>query len=75
MNKNKSILDRVNLETNKTGNTKKINTLNIDGNSINDRQEIANAFNKYFLTIAKIINSKQNELSSHNLDDTTPFTI
>ena len=71
MNKNKTIWDIVNLETNKTGNTEKINTLNIDGNSISDRQEIANAFNKYFLTIAKSINTKHNKLSSHNLDNTT----
>ena len=34
------------METNNTGNTEKINTLNVDGNSISDRQEIANAFNK-----------------------------
>jgi hypothetical protein len=33
-------------------------TLNIDGNSISDPQDIANAFNKYFLTIAKSINTK-----------------
>jgi len=46
LNKNKTIWDPVNLEANKTGNTEKINTLNIDGNSIGDRQEIANAFNK-----------------------------
>ena len=37
----------VNLETNKTVDTEKISTLNIDGNSISDRQEIANVFNKY----------------------------
>jgi hypothetical protein len=49
LNKNKTIWDMVNLETNKTGNTEKINTLNIDGNSISDCQEIANTFNKYFL--------------------------
>jgi hypothetical protein len=48
LNKNKTIWDIVNLETNKTGNTENINTLNIDGNSISDSQEIANAFNKYF---------------------------
>jgi len=72
LNKNKTIWDIVNLETNKTGNTEKINTLNLDGNSIGDRhQEIANAFNKYLLTIAKSINTKQNEPSSHNLDNTT----
>jgi hypothetical protein len=38
LNKNKTIWDPVNLETNKTGNTAKINTLNIDGNSISEHQ-------------------------------------
>jgi hypothetical protein len=74
LNKNKTIWDTVNLETNKTGNTEKINTLNLDGNSTSDRQEIANAFNKYFLNKAQSINTKHNELSSYNLDNTTPFT-
>ena len=86
LNKNKTIWDIVKLETNETGNTEKIDTLNLDGNSISDRQEIANAFNKYFLKIAKSINinkyflkiaksinTKQNEPSSHNLDNTTPL--
>jgi hypothetical protein len=63
----------VNSETNKTRNTEKINTLNTDGNSISNHQDIANVLNKYFLTIAKSINTKQNELSSHNLDNTTPL--
>jgi len=75
LNKNKTVWNIVNLETNNTGNTEKINTLNIDGNSVSDRQEIANACNKYFLTIAKGINTKQSKLNSHNLDKTTPFTI
>ena len=73
MNKNRTIWNTVNLETNKTGNTKKINTLNIEGNSITDRQEIANAFNKYFLTITKGINTKQNKLICHNIDKSTPL--
>jgi hypothetical protein len=60
LNKNKTISAIGNLETNKTGNTEKINNLNIDGNSISNHQEIANALNKYFLTIAKSINTKQN---------------
>ena len=73
MRKDKAVWDIVILETSKTGNTEKINTLNIDGNSISDHQEIANAFNKYYLTIVKSIKTKQNELSSHNLDNTTPL--
>jgi len=67
-NKNKTIWDTVNLETNKTGKYQ-----DCDGNSISDRQEIANAFNKYFLTTAKSINTKQKELIPHNLDNTTPL--
>jgi hypothetical protein len=47
-NKNKTILDIVNLETNKTVNTENINTINLDGNSISNQQEMANTFNKYF---------------------------
>jgi len=73
VNKNKTVWDIVNLETNKTGNTEAINTLKIDGNTISDRQEIANAFNKYFLTVAENINMKQNAPCSHNLDNTTPI--
>ena len=63
----------VNLEANKTGNTEEINTLKIDGNTISDRQEIANAFNKYFLTVAENINMKQKAPCSHSLDNTTPI--
>jgi len=73
LNKNKTIWDIVNLETNETENTEKINALNIDGKSSRDHQEIANAFNKYFLTIARSINTEPNELSSHNSDNTTPL--
>jgi hypothetical protein len=60
LNKNKTIWDTVNLETNKTLNTKRINTINLDRNLISDRQEIENAFNQYLLTVAKNINTKQN---------------
>jgi hypothetical protein len=72
LNKSKTIWDTVNLESNKTGNAEKINNLNIDGNLISNHQEIANAFNKYFLTTAKSINTKQIGHSSHNLDNTIP---
>jgi len=46
VNKNKTVWDIVNLETNKTGNTEEIDTLKIDRNIIRDRQETANVFNK-----------------------------
>jgi len=73
VNKNKTVWDIVNLETNKAGNISEINTLKIDGITINDRQEIANAFNKHFLTVAKNINMKQTQPSYHKLDNTTPL--
>ena len=44
-NENKTIWNIVNLESNKTGNTDKINTLNINGFLISDCQQIANEFN------------------------------
>ena len=47
LNKNKTICDLVNLETNKTVDREKISNLIMDGSSISDRQEIANVFNKY----------------------------
>jgi len=70
-NKNKTIWDIVNLETNKNDNTERIDNLYLDGNTISDCQEMANAFNKYFLNIAKSINSKQNKPSSHNPQNIT----
>jgi hypothetical protein len=75
LKKNKTICDTVSFETNKTGNTEKISTLNFDGNLTSYGQEVANAFNKFFLNIARSINTKQNEDISHNLDNTTPLTI
>jgi hypothetical protein len=73
LNKNKTIWDIVKLKTNKIGNTDKTIILNIEGISISNHQEIANEFNKYFLSTAKNINTKHNDLSSHNLDNTTPL--
>ena len=73
LNKNKTIWDIVNLETNKTDNTERIDNFYLDGNTISDCHKIANAFNKYFLNIAKSINAKQNEPSSHNLEKITPL--
>ena len=52
-------------------NTEEINTLKIVGNIIRDRQEIANVLNKYFSTVAKNINKKQNTPSYQNSDNTT----
>jgi hypothetical protein len=74
LNKNKTISDIVKLETNKFVATEKINTINVDGKSIIDRQEIANAFNQYFLTIVKNVKTKLNALSPHNSDNTTTLS-
>jgi hypothetical protein len=73
LNKNKAIWDIVKLETNKTRNTDKTITLNIEGTPVSNHKDIANEFNKYFLSIAKNINTKYNELSSHNPDNLTPL--
>jgi hypothetical protein len=73
LNENKTIWDTVNLDTAQTGNTEKINNLNIDGNLISNHQQIAHAFNKYFLTVAKSINSTQNLQTSHNSDNNIPL--
>jgi len=52
----------------------KINSLNINGIPISDCQKMANEFNKYFSTIAKSINTKQNKLSPYNVNNTTQYT-
>jgi len=74
LNKNKTIWNTVNIESNKTGNTDKINTSNINGIPTSDCQKMANEFNKYFSTIAKGINTKQNKFSLYNVDNCTPST-
>ena len=73
-NKNRTIWNIVHLESNKTDNTDKISTLNIKGIPISDCQKMANEFNKFFLTVAKNINTKQNKSSPYNVDNITPFT-
>ena len=72
-NRNKTVWDIVKLEINKSGYTDRINTLNVRGTSITNSQEIVNVFNKYFLSIAKNINSTNSKQSNYNLDDTTPI--
>ena len=73
-NKNKTIWNIVHLEANKTDNTDKIYYLNVNGNPISDCQKMANEFNKYFSSVAKNINTKQNKFSPYNVDNITPFT-
>jgi hypothetical protein len=57
-NKNKIIWDIIKLENNKTRNIDKIVISTIEGTSVSNLQEIANEFNKCFLSIAKNINTK-----------------
>jgi hypothetical protein len=72
-NKNKTIWDIVKLENNKVGNNDRINYLNFEGNTIKNRQEIVNTFNKYFLSIAKNVNPILTNHSNQYPDDTTPI--
>jgi hypothetical protein len=71
-NKNKTIWNLVNLESNRTGKTGNIKALNINGLLTGDCQKMANEFNKYFSTAAKSINTTQNKFSPYTVDDTTP---
>ena len=63
----------INLESNKTCNTDKINTLNINGFPISDCQKMANEFNKYFSTTAKSVNTKQNKPSPNIVGNISPL--
>jgi len=45
----------------------------LGGTSIKNSQEIVNIFNKYFLYLAKNINSTNAKQSNYNSDDTTPI--
>jgi hypothetical protein len=71
LNKNKT-WDVVKLETNKTANTDKDKTFNIEVTSVDNHRDIANEFNKYFLSIAKNINIDKIDSISYKLDNTTP---
>ena len=51
----KTIWNIIKLETNKSGISDKINTLNGEGNLIKNCQEIINIFNNYFSSITKNI--------------------
>jgi hypothetical protein len=58
-NKTKTIWDIVKLETSKGTNNQNICTLNVDGKLIRNKQEIADTFNKYFLSVAENMNAKK----------------
>jgi hypothetical protein len=73
LNKNKAIWDVVKLQTNKIGNRDQVITLNIEGALVRNHQDIANEFNKYFLSIAKNIIKEQNYIVFHKQDNNTPF--
>jgi hypothetical protein len=75
LNKNKTIWEIVKLGTNKTRNNDKATTLNIGRASVSNHQVIANEFNKYFLSVAKNINTNQNYPNGHKLNTTTPCII
>jgi hypothetical protein len=58
-NKNKTIWDIAKLETSKCINNENICTLNVDGKLIRNKQEIADTFNKHFLSVAENMNTKK----------------
>jgi hypothetical protein len=72
MNKNKTIWDILKLGTNKTGNSVKAISLNTDGTSVSNHQELANQFSRYFISKAKRINN-HNDSKSEKLCNTTPI--
>jgi hypothetical protein len=72
LNKNKTIWEIVKLKTNKTINTDKAKTLNIERTLVNNHQDIANEFNKCYLSIAKNINIDQNDSIPYKKGNTTP---
>jgi hypothetical protein len=57
----------------KIGNRDQAITLNIEGTLVSNRQDIADEFNKYFLSIAKNIIKGQNDTVFHKRDDNTPL--
>ncbi len=71
-NKNKTIWNTINIESNKTDCSNTIRALNINGTLTNDGQAMANGFNEYFLSIARNITTKLNKHSSDKLDNKTP---
>jgi hypothetical protein len=73
LNKNKAIWDVVKLETKKIGNSDQAITSNIVGTLVRNNQDIANEFNKYFLSIAKNIIINQNDIVFHKHDNNTPL--
>ena len=69
----KTIWNIIKLETNKSGISDKINTLNGEGNLIKNCQEIINIFNNYFSSIAKNIILTHTNQSNYKPYDTTPL--
>jgi hypothetical protein len=48
-------------------------TLNIEGTLVKNRQDIADEFNKYFLSIAENIIKDKNDAVLHKQDNNTPL--
>jgi hypothetical protein len=73
VNKNKAIWDVVKLETNKTRSRDQAITLNIEGTLVRNHQDIADEFNKYFLSIAKNIINDKNDTFLHTQGNNNPL--
>jgi hypothetical protein len=74
-NKNTTIWDTAKLETGKTRKNENICAQNIDGELTSNHHKIADAFKKYFLSVAESINTKNNpnDSSNNNIKNTTPI--
>jgi len=71
-NKNKTIWNIINIESNKTDSSNTNKALNINGTLINDGQKMANEFSEYFSSIARNITTKLNKHSPDKSDNMTP---
>lgn len=64
--RNETIWNVIKSETDKTDTIKNISTMNVEGKSISKQCMIANAFNKYFLSVAEnIITNKLTNIRDH----------
>jgi hypothetical protein len=67
-NKNKTLWDIIKLETGKKHTSNEMNMLNIKGRLSNNHQDIAEAFNKHFISIPDEINTNNNSNKERNVN-------
>jgi hypothetical protein len=67
-NKNKTLWDIIKLETGKRHTSNEMNMPNIKGRLSNNHQDIAEAFNKHFISIPDKINKNNNSNKKRNVN-------